>query len=100
MSSLGGFHHSACTTSAVYQNSSHVSHPKFITALKTPPYVTMLKNKFLYSCRNIFLKIRRQETQCPLEQLKKRNYLIPGKLSTISAFLSANSLWLFIHEKR
>lgn len=98
MSSLGGFHHSTCTTSAIYQNSSHVSYPGFIPALKTPPYFTMLKNKFLHSWRNIFFEVQWQGTQFPLEQLNKRNDLIPGKPFAISAFLSANSLQLFICE--
>lgn len=46
MSFLGGFHHDTCTRAAIYLNSSHVSHPRFITALKTLLYFTMLKNKF------------------------------------------------------
>lgn len=53
-SSLGGFHHDSCTTSAIYLNSSHVSYPRFITALKTPLHFTMLKNKFLHSWGNIY----------------------------------------------
>lgn len=98
ISSLGGFHHSSCTTSAIYQNSSHVSYPRFITALKTPPYFTTLKNKFLQSRRNIYFEAQWQGTQCPLEQLNKRNELIPGKPFAISALLSTNPPQLFICE--